>query len=101
MSEDQANVGVFPEGTRNKSCEGLLPFHHAVFKAAQEANVPVVVCAVTETQKIHKNVPFGFSTVYLDILEVIPAQFVTSSKRMDISERVNSLLTAGLKRREG
>lgn len=35
-------VGIYPEGTRNKSGEGMLPFHHGAVAMAIRAKVPVI-----------------------------------------------------------
>lgn len=39
-------VGIYPEGTRNKTGEGLLPFHNGSFKIAKMAKCPVAVMTV-------------------------------------------------------
>ena len=53
INRDVATVAVYPEGTRNYG-EGLLPFHNAMFKIAQKANVPIVVVTVKNTYDIQK-----------------------------------------------
>lgn len=86
------SYGVYPEGTRNKAGKGLLPFHNGVFKIAQKANVPVVVVAIHGSEKIHKNAPWRHTDVYLDILEVLPADFVKENSTAVIGERVQQML---------
>ena len=39
-------VGIFPEGTRNKKQDGLLPFKYGVVKMASECDVPIVPFAI-------------------------------------------------------
>ena len=56
IKNDVASVAVYPEGTRNYG-EGLLPFHAAVLKIAQKAEVPIVVMTVQGTYEIQKNYP--------------------------------------------
>ena len=85
INDDVASVAVYPEGTRNYG-EGLLPFHNAMFKIAQKANVPVVVMTVKGTYQIQKNFPLHKSIVNMDILDVIPAETVKSLKTNELGD---------------
>ena len=44
IKDDKASIAVFPEGGTNKTSDPLLPYRSGVFKIAQKANVPIVVC---------------------------------------------------------
>ena len=68
-------VGVYPEGTRNRQ-GGLLPFHTGVFRIAQKAHAPIVVMAIHGTENIYRNVLRRRSDVYIDVVDVIPADEV-------------------------
>ena len=96
IHKEDISFGVYPEGTRNKSYQGLLPFHNGVFKIAQKANVPVVVVAIHGTEKIHKNAPWHHTDVYLDVLEVMSAEFVKENSTAVIGDQVQQLLLAHL-----
>ncbi len=85
------NVGVYPEGTRSKQAE-MLPFHNAVFKAAQWAGAPVVVAAITGTEKIHKNAPWRRTAVTIDLCARIEADEVKSSSTNALGEKVRALI---------
>ena len=39
-------IGIFPEGTRNRTSEDLLPFRYGAVKMAAETGVPIVPCAM-------------------------------------------------------
>ena len=39
-------IGIFPEGTRNKSQDGLLPFKYGAVKMASVCDVPIVPFAI-------------------------------------------------------
>ena len=93
------NYIIYPEGTRNKD-EGLLPFHNGVFKIAQRANAPIAVLCVTGTEKIHKRTPFRRTDVYLDVLEVLPAEQVKREKTEVIGAHVRDLLLKNIEERE-
>lgn len=47
IRKKSASIWIFPEGTRNKSGQGLLPFKRGAFHMALQAGVPVVpiVCS--------------------------------------------------------
>ena len=87
LQKGEVSIGIYPEGTRSKECK-LLPFHNGVFKIAQKANAPIVVLAISGTEQIHKNYPFHHTDVYLDVLEVIPADEVKTSKTDVLGERI-------------
>ena len=91
LKKGKVSIGIYPEGTRSKECK-LLPFHNGVFKIAQKANADIVVLAVSGTEQIHKNYPFRHTDVYLDVLEVIPAETVRATKTDAIGERIKTEL---------
>lgn len=95
LEADAVSVAVYPEGTRSKTCE-LLPFHNGVFKIAQKAHVPIVVAAVSGTEKVAKNFPFHRTTVKLQILETIPAEAVCAVRSAAIGARVETDLREAL-----
>lgn len=95
ISRDVANVAVYPEGTRNYG-EGLLPFHNAMFKIAQKANVPVVVVTVKNTYDIQKNYPLHRSHVYIDVVRVIDADEVKRTKTAELGEKIRELMLTKL-----
>lgn len=98
IKRDEASVGIYPEGTRNRTPEeGLLPFHNGVFKVAQMAKAPVVVAALHGTGNIRKKYPWHSTRVRLEILEVIPAEEIAGRRTAEIGERVAALLSASLK----
>ena len=48
-------VGIFPEGTRNKTTEPLLPFKMGAIKMAKETNATIVPFAITGKYKFWNN----------------------------------------------
>jgi len=94
IKSNQVSIGVYPEGTRNTEHK-LLPLHNGVFKIAQKANVPIVILAVRGTDEIHKNYPFRASHVYLDVLDVIPAEEIDKNTAL-VGQRVQETIVSHL-----
>lgn len=99
LRNQEVSIGVYPEGTRSKSAE-LLPFHNGVFKIAQKANVDIAVISLTGTEKIHRNYPWHRTDIYVDVLEIIPAEEIKGVKTEIIGSRVETLLRANKIKRE-
>lgn len=97
LKRQEVSIGIYPEGTRSKECK-LLPFHNGVFKIAQKADADMVVLTVRGTEKIHKNFPFQRTHVYLDVLEIIPAGVVKSTKTDELGARIREEIEENLQR---
>ncbi len=91
------SMAIYPEGTRSRSGE-LLPFHAGSFKIAQKANVPLVISSVSGTEKIKGNFLRRPTDVYLDILEVIPAEKVKSMSTAELAAYSSRLIGENLNR---
>ena len=99
MKSNEASIGIYPEGTRNKSYVGLLPFHNSVFKIAHKANnAPIVIVGVSGTEKIHKNTPWKRTHVYMEVLEVLSTEQVQAMRTNEIGKIVEEKLLEFLKR---
>ena len=96
LKADKASVAVFPEGYT--SLDGLLhPFRSGVFKIAQKANVPVVVCTLQNTNKPFKNIAKLKPThVHLHLVDVIPAEEVKGVTAVELGNRVHQLMADDL-----
>lgn len=93
MKNDAGSIGIYPEGTRNKTGEEtLLPFHNGAFKIAQKANVPIVVVSAHNTAEVHKNAPWRRTDVTLRVLKVLSAEQVKAMRTAEISDEVFALL---------
>ena len=96
IKEDQVSIAVFPEGYT--SMDGLLhPFRSGVFKIAQKAKVPVVVCTLQNTQYIFKNAKRLKPThVHLHLLDVIPAEEIADVTAVELGNRIHAMMAEDL-----
>ena len=96
IKEDKVSIGVFPEGYT--SLDGKLRhFRNGVFKIAQKANVPVVVCTVRGTRESMESIfKLKGGYVKLKLLEVIPAEEVKEMNTTDLGERVYGIMSKDL-----
>lgn len=95
LKRDLCSIGIYPEGTRSKTKE-MLPFHAGSFKIAQKARVPVVVASVHGSEKVKRAKIFTATKVYLDILDVIPAETVCSMRTDELAETVRGMIQKDL-----
>ena len=88
LKEDKASIGVFPEGGILSEDGKLHRFRPGVFKIAQKANVPIVVCTMKNTLHSVRNLLHLKPTcVELNVLEVIPAEELKGVTTVDIANR--------------
>lgn len=96
LKNDTVSVAVFPEGRINKYRK-LAHFRPGVFKIAQKAGVPIVVCTMQNTNHVIGRLLKGKgSTVDLHLVEVIPAEQVQAATTVEIADRVYNLMAADL-----
>ena len=97
LKEDKASIAVFPEGYIIKDGKLLHHFRPGVFKIAQKANVPIVVCTLNGTQNIVQNVKrFRRTVIDFHLLEVIPAEELKGVTTVQVADRVHAIMAADL-----
>lgn len=97
LKEDKANIAVFPEGGIIKDGKLLHRFRPGVFKIAQKAGVPIVVCTLNGTQNMVENVKhFRQTRIDFHLLQVIPAEELRGVTTVDIAQRVHAIMAADL-----
>lgn len=96
IKDDKASIAVFPEGGTNHD-ELLHHFRPGVFKIAQKAQVPIVVCTLKNTRPIIKNaLKLKGTDVELHLLDVIPAAELKGRTTVEISDRVHAMMAEDL-----
>ena len=97
LKEDKASIGVFPEGGIDKEHRKLHHFRPGVFKIAQKAEVPIVVCTLKNTKNVIPNMTkLRRTDVELSVLEVIPAAELKGVSTTEIAERAYRLMADDL-----
>jgi 1-acyl-sn-glycerol-3-phosphate acyltransferase len=96
VKEDKASIGVFPEGY--VSLDGKLRhFRGGVFKIAQKADVPVVVCTLRDAKNaMDRLLRLEASQVEVHLVEVISAEEAKSMTTVDLGERIYESMIADL-----
>ena len=96
LKEDKASVAVFPEGGIDDDLL-LHKFKPGVFKIAQKANVPIVVCTLKNTKVVVKNLAkWKRSDVQMKVLDVIPAEELKGVTTVDIAQRCYEMMAEDL-----
>lgn len=97
IKNDVCSIGLYPEGTRNRSDTApLLPFHNASLKIGTKAGCPVVVTAISGTDEIKRRAPFRRTNVTIRVCGVIPAEAVKASSTAELSVICRRLLCEGM-----
>ncbi len=96
LKNDTVSIAIFPEGRINKYRK-LAHFRPGVFKIAQKANVPIVVCTLLGTNHvIGRLLKCKASTVDVHVLDVIPAESLQDRTTVDIAGQVYDMMAADL-----
>ena len=93
---EQMIMGIYPEGTRNKSGEGLLQFKEGAFLLAKRANAPVVVITTKGTHNLGKSMLIKSTKVELEVIEVIDKETIKDMKLNEISAHVRESIANAL-----
>lgn len=95
LKNDVCSIGIYPEGTRSR-VPGMLPFKAGSFKLAQKAKVPLVIASSKNADEVFKNFPIRPTDIYIDILEVIPAEKVCEADTSELAAYAHSLIESHL-----
>ena len=96
IKEDKASIAVFPEGYT--SLDGKLhPFRNGVFKIAQKAQVPVVVCTLRNTQDVFHNAARLKKThVHLHLVGILYPEAQKGLTAVDIGNLAHHIMAVDL-----
>lgn len=92
IKTQEASIGIYPEGTRNKTGEGLLPFMSGSFKIAKKADCPIVVAIIKNAENISKNTPWKKTHVYIEFIGVIDKETVAAHNTTELSDMAKGMI---------
>ena len=96
LKEDQASIGVFPEGYIRPDRK-LHRFRSGVFKIAQRTKVPVVVCTLQNTQYIRFNYKKLKTThIQLHLLDVITPEQYEGMSTVELGNMIYEMMAKDL-----
>lgn len=96
LKTDTVSIAIFPEGRINPYRK-LAHFRPGVFKIAQKAEVPIVVCTLRNTQNVLERVMKLKSTeVEVHLLDVIPVEEHKGKTTVEVAERIYAMMADDL-----
>ena len=96
LKSDEVSIGAFPEGGIFDK-DKLHPFRSGVFKVAQKAKVPIVVCTLKGTSDLFHNMKRLKKThVRLHLVDVIPAEEVKAANTVELGEKIYQMMLTDL-----
>jgi 1-acyl-sn-glycerol-3-phosphate acyltransferase len=97
--EDVLKMGLhlclFPEGTRNKTEQPLLPFFDGAFNTAIRAQKAIIPTVLFNTKKVYssKNKFWGWPhTIHLHFLEPVSTKGLTTDNTAELKARIRNLM---------
>lgn len=90
------NFLIFPEGTRSKMGNQLLPFKGGTFKSAVKAKCPIVPCALIDSFKPFDEKSIARVTVKLIYLPPIYYEEYAAMKTPEIADMVKARIEAAI-----
>ena len=96
IKEDKVSVCAFPEGGIFEK-DKLSHFRSGVFKIAQKANVPIVVCTLKDTSSVlHKLKRLQHIHVRLHLVGIIPEWEHSEMTTVEIADKVYNMMLEDL-----
>lgn len=86
---------IFPEGTRNRTADTLLPFHEGSFKIAEKGKVPIVPMTLVNTSAVFEDhMPkIKKSTVVIEFGEPIYIDTLDKETKRSLSTYVSGMIS--------
>ena len=88
------SIAIFPEGTRNRQPDCLLPFHNGSFKIAEKGNVPIIPMSIVNTGAIWEDhLPkIKKATVIIEYCDPIYVKDLDKEDRKDLGKYVGNII---------
>ncbi len=96
IKEDKASIAVFPEGYTSRDHK-FHTFRSGVFKIAQKAKVPIVVCTITNTHKVFHNIKHLKPTdIDLHVVSVVQPEEFAGITTVELGDRIHAMMAEDL-----
>ncbi len=96
LKNDEVSIGAFPEGGIFDK-DKLHPFRNGVFKIAQKAKVPIVVCTMKGNSDLFPNMRrLKRTPVQLHLVDVIPAEEVAATNTVELGDKIYQMMLKDL-----
>ena len=96
LKTDEVSIGAFPEGGIFDK-DKLHPFRSGVFKIAQKAKVPIVVCTLKGTSDLFHNMKRLRPThVRLHLVDVISAEEAAAANTVELGDKIYQMMLSSL-----
>lgn len=95
------NYVIFPEGTRSKNGNEMLPFHGGSFKCATKAKCTILPVAFIDSFKVLDQKGSAPVTMQLHYLEPIPYEEYQGMKAVEVAELVRGRIEDTIKQYAG
>ena len=96
LKEDKASIAVFPEGYTSRDHK-FHDFRPGVFKIAQKAQVPIVVCTITNTHKVLPNLlKLKRTDVEVHLVAVIHPEEFAGQTTVALGQRIHDMMAMDL-----
>lgn len=88
------SINIFPEGTRNRKPDCLLPFHNGSFKIAEKGGVPIIPMSIVNTGAIWEDhLPkIKKATVVIEYCEPVYIDQLDKETRKDLGKYVGNII---------
>ena len=96
IKDKGASVFIYPEGTRNRSGVGLLPFKRGAFHMAIEAGIPIVPIVCSSMNGL-ADLKLRGGRVVLRILPPIPTMGLKATDAPELSAKVYEIMSEALR----
>jgi 1-acyl-sn-glycerol-3-phosphate acyltransferase len=88
IQDNVHSIAVYPEGHRSKG-PNMNEFRNGVFKIAQKAGSPIVVCALDNSYKIKKRFLFKKTTILFEVINVWEYDTFKDTTTIDLGNEIH------------